>query len=131
MLYIIFIVLVIGTLGFTIFTYESRITHLKNDLIILTSNLNNLKSRVPKGNSPVQIDFKVPSHKFGVIKVGSLIYLSPDAQGLIEKTGIHMEVAILDEASFKGSTWFYVALPVNRNDNSRGWVNKKYFTSFA
>ncbi|MGL4875534.1 MAG: hypothetical protein ACRC30_12900 [Clostridium sp.] len=130
MIYIIFIILVIGTLGFVIFTYENRISNLKNDLIILTSNLNNLKSRIPKGNSSIQIDFKIPKHKFGIIKSNSIIYLSPDEQGIIEKTSIHMEVAILDECFFKNSTWFYVALPVNRNDNSRGWIHKKFFTSF-
>ncbi|MGL4847602.1 MAG: hypothetical protein ACRC28_01550 [Clostridium sp.] len=130
MIYIIFIILVIGTLAFIIFTYESRISNLKNDLIILTSNLNNLKSKMPKGNTSVHIDFKIPSHKLGLIKSGAMVYLSPDEQGIIEKTSIHMEVAILDECFFKNSTWFYVALPVNRSDNSRGWINKKFFTSF-
>lgn len=130
MLYIIFIILFLGIIGFLIFTYESKLSNLKRDLIILNSTVNNLKSRIPSGMSKVTASFKVPENKLGIIKNGSIIFLSPDENGVIDKIDINMEVAILDEINYKGSTWFYVALPVNRTKNSRGWVHRKFFTSF-
>lgn len=130
MLYIVLIILVLGTLGFLIFTYENKISSLKNDLIILNSTINSLKSRIPNGDNKIKVDFKMPQAKIGLIRSNSMIYLSPDANGLIEKTSIYMEVRILDQAIYNGGTWFYVVLPVDRSDNSRGWVHKRYFTSF-
>lgn len=130
MLYIILIILILGTLGFLIFTYENKISSLKNDLIILNSTINSLKSRIPNGDNKIKVDFKMPQAKIGLIRSNSMIYLSPDSNGLIEKTSIYMEVRILDQAIYNGGTWFYVALPVDRSDNSRGWVHKRYFTSF-
>lgn len=130
MLYIIFIILFLGIVGFLIFTYESKLSNLKRDLIILNSTVNNLKSRVPNGMAKVTASFKVPESKLGIIKNGAIIFLSPDENGLIDKIDVNMEVAILDEINYKGSVWFYVALPVNRTENCRGWVHRKFFTSF-
>lgn len=124
MLYIILIILILGTSGFLIFTYENKISSLKNDLIVLNSTINSLKSRIPNGDTQVKIDFKIPQSKMGVIRHNSMIYLSPDANSLIEKTSIYMEVRILDQAIYNGGTWFYVALPIDRSENSRGWVHK-------
>jgi hypothetical protein len=53
-----------------------------------------------------------------------------ESSNLLQTTQVKMEVKILDKAEVLRDTWFYVALPIDSNINSRGWVKQSDFSLF-
>lgn len=90
-----------------------------------TKNNINTNSR-----SKLNIKFSTPASKAGITKPNISLYIAPlyDAQA-IKYINIRMETIILDSAEVNGETWFYVALPIDSNINSRGWINKNNFST--
>ena len=42
-----------------------------------------------------------------------------------------MQVGILEKVNTNDSTWYYVALPLDNNINSRGWVEEPAFSEIS
>lgn len=90
------------------------------------TNINNNS----RSKSNISIKFLTPTSKAGITKPNISLYIAPlhDAQA-IKYINIRMETIILDSAEVNGETWFYVALPIDSNINSRGWINKSNFST--
>lgn len=131
MKYLIFLLLVLIIL-FVIFYYENKHTTLRRQLIVANSQNNNLRSKYAKVNKrkeSLQIRYMQPSNSLGITKEGTLLYASPlDDSVVLQKPSVKMEVRILDKAEVFKQTWYYIALPVDTNINSRGWVKQSDFT---
>ena len=82
------------------------------------------------GNTSISIKFITPVSKAGITNSNISLYIAPLYDSpIIKKINIRMEANILDSAIINNQTWFYVALPLDTNINSRGWLNKKDFST--
>lgn len=130
---IIFLVLVsLGTAAF-IFINNKKLLLLKQQLLLVNNQNNNLKNKLSKFTSSKNLKFKffTPNNTGGILKENTSVYISPiESSVLIHKLNIKMEVYIIDMVENSKIVWYYVALPLDSNINSRGWVKKSDFTIF-
>lgn len=133
MKYIIFLALILALI-FTIFYFDRKQAMIKHQLLVANSQNSNLRSKLSKytrSNETIKVKYLMPSNHVGIIKQGSSIFISPlENSNLLQKTSLNMEVRILDKAEVLRETWFYIALPVDSNINSRGWVKQTDFSLF-
>ncbi|MGL5085057.1 MAG: hypothetical protein ACRC68_04970 [Clostridium sp.] len=81
-------------------------------------------------NTNISIKFITPVSKAGITNLNISLYIAPLYDSpIIKLVNIRMEVNILDSAIINNQTWFYVALPLDTNINSRGWINKNDFST--
>ena len=116
--------------GFIIYTIK-KLVLLKQQLVISNNQINSLKNKLshilPKGE--LKLKFLKPSNKGGIIKENSKVLIAPFENSLLlHKPNVKMEVYILDMVENKKSIWYYVALPLENNINSRGWVKASEFS---
>lgn len=133
MKYIIFLILLIALI-ITIFYFDRKQSILKHQLLVANSQNNNLRSKLSKltrSNDSIKIKFLIPTNYAGLLKEKSNVLIAPiDNSSLLQKTQVKMEVKILDTAEVLRETWLYVALPIDTNINSRGWVKQSDFSLF-
>lgn len=131
MKYLIFLFLILA-LVFVVFYYQNKQLILRRQLIATNSQNNNLKSKYNKTiyyKKNVEILYMTPTNTLGLIKEGTTLQSSPlKDSAILQKTNIKMEVRILDKAKVCNETWYYIALPIDSNINSRGWVKASDFT---
>lgn len=131
MKYLIFLFLILA-LVFVVFYYQNKQLILRHQLIATNSHNNNLKSKYNKAiyyKKNVEILYMTPKNTLGLIREGTILQSSPlRDSAILQKTNIKMEVRILDKAKVCNETWYYIALPIDSNINSRGWVNACDFT---
>lgn len=133
MKYIIFLILIIALI-ITIFYFDRKQAILKHQLLVANSQNSNLKSKLSKftkSKDSIKIKYHVPTSYVGLLKENSKVLIAPiENSSLLQTTQIKMEVKILDKAEILRDTWFYVALPIDSNINSRGWVKQSDFSLF-
>ena len=125
MKYIIFLILLIALI-ITIFYFDRKQSILKHQLLVANSQNNNLRSKLSKftrTKESIQIKYLIPTNYAGLLKEKSNVLIAPiESSNLLQTTQVKMEV--------KRDTWFYVALPIDSNINSRGWVKQSDFSLF-
>lgn len=133
MKYIIFLILLIALI-ITIFYFDRKQSILKHQLLVANSQNNNLRSKLSKftrTKESIQIKYLIPTDYTGLLKEKSNVLIAPiESSNLLQTTQVKMEVKILDKAEILRDTWFYVALPIDSNINSRGWVKQSDFSLF-
>lgn len=129
-LFFIFFTISLSLLIFIIYTNKKIIT-LKEKLIASNRQVNALKSKLaPINTINVHLTFLKPSAKGGIIKENSHLRLAPYRDShLLHKNKIKMEVYIIDEVKNNQTYWYYVALPLDSNVNSRGWICEEEFST--
>lgn len=81
-----------------------------------------------KDKPNISVKFSNPPSKGGITNSNISLYLAPLYEApTIKDINIRMETSILDSAEVNNEIWFYVALPIDTNINSRGWINKSDF----
>lgn len=134
MLYILIILISLAAIGFLIFSYERKLNLNRRQLIVANSQIDKLKRRVPSTNKTkggIRAIFSHPNSNMGIISEGSKLFIAPmDSSDVIQNITIKMEVKILDKVEISNNTWYYVALPMDSNINSRGWIKSMNFSCF-
>lgn len=130
MKYLIFLLLIV-ILVFVVFYYENKQVTLRRQLLVANSQNNNLRSKyskVTKRKDSIQIRYMQPNNSLGITKEGTVLYSSPlEDSAILQKPSLKMEVRILDKAEVSKQAWYYIALPIDTNINSRGWVKQSDF----
>lgn len=133
MKYILFLALILIII-FIILYYDRKQSILRRQLLVSNSQNNSLKSKLSKYNrtkDSIKIKYLNPNNPMGIIKEGTNVLVSPlEDSILLHKTNIKMEVRILDKAEILKQVWYYIALPVDSNINSRGWIKQSDFSLF-
>lgn len=133
MKYILFLILILA-ISFIILYYDKKQSVLKKQLLIANSQNSNLRSKLSKytkKSDSLKVKFLLSNSSMGLIKDGTNIFLAPiDDSALLHRSNVKMEVRILDKAEVSHETWYYIALPVDSNVNSRGWVKQNSFSLF-
>lgn len=134
MKYIIFLILLIALIS-TVFYFDRKQAILKHQLLVANNQNSSLRSKLSKlsksTTDSIKIKFSVPTNYIGLLKENSKVLIAPiENSTVLQKTQIKMEVKILDRAEVLRETWFYVALPIDSNINSRGWVKQSNFSLF-
>ncbi|GAA0078938.1 hypothetical protein UT300005_33170 [Clostridium sp. CTA-5] len=134
-LFLLFILLMGGGVFFLISSYEQKLSNLHHQLVISKNQLSKLQKEY-KNLTSFKKDFSikflnVDKHS-GIVAKDSLLYLSPtNLSPTLQKLNIAMEVCILDKVVYDNDVWYYVALPIDSNINSRGWVLENCFSGFS
>ncbi|WP_315080311.1 hypothetical protein [uncultured Clostridium sp.] len=134
LLFLLFIIVVAGSLLFLIYNYENKISLVKKQLIASQEQFYKLKAKYDQLNSlknnPSIMFLDLTEHT-GLLTKDSMVYLSPNELApTLQKLDISMEVYILDKALCDKIVWYYVSLPIDTNINSRGWVKENSFSNF-
>ncbi|MDD6794827.1 MAG: hypothetical protein PUE01_05385 [Clostridiaceae bacterium] len=130
---VILFLILIGIIIFLIFYFSKSNAILKNQLIIEKNYNATLRKKLLslKHSKDIKVNFSIPSNNMGIIKEGTLIYLSPIENNLIlNKSTEKMEVAILDQCELDNNVWYYITLPSYSRINCRGWVKADCFNIF-
>lgn len=135
LLFLIFIIVIVGGGFFLLSSYNQKIASLHRDNILLKKQLSKLNTQYKQlinSTDNFTIEFLNFNNQYGIIQNGTTVYLSPYKNSIILlKISIAMEVGILEKALIDHDYWYYVALPVDGNINSRGWVMESSFLSFS
>ncbi|MGL5352883.1 MAG: hypothetical protein ACRDA5_06095 [Clostridium sp.] len=125
--------------GYYYFDYQLSIARKQqmiasNQYTALRENYKNFIRTKPEPNisrnTSISIKFITPVSKAGITNSNISLYIAPLYDSpVIKDINIRMETKILDSAIINNETWFYVALPLDTNLNSRGWINKKDFST--
>lgn len=128
---ILFLIAAIGIISF-IFVTNKKVLILKQQLLLSNNQNNKLKSKINEFSlKDIKLTFITPDNIKGILKENTNVLLCPIKNTtVLHKTNIKMEVYIIDMVTYKNTTWYYVALPLDKNINSRGWVNKNDFSIF-
>lgn len=133
--FLIFILVIAGIIFFLFVRYDQKISSLHRDNILLKKQLSKLKEQLKfldNSKDTFTIQFLNVDNQYGLISKGTLVHLSPyDNSNILQNITIAMEVGILEKALVNNTTWYYVALPVDTNVNSRGWVVESSFSTFS
>ena len=130
---VILFLILIGIIIFLIFYFSKSNAILKNQLIIEKNYNATLRKKLLslKHSKDIKVNFSIPSNNMGIIKEGTLKYLSPIENNLIlNKSTEKMEVAILDQCELDNNVWYYITLPSYSRINCRGWVKADCFNFF-
>ena len=113
--------------------YNKKISLLKNQLFLTTSQYNKLKEKYNSYcDENIEIKFKVPDWSSALLNINTSVFLAPSTSSpLVKKTNILMEVKLLDSAIINNSTWFYISLPMDGEYNCRGWIQDHNLTKFS
>ena len=134
MKYILLLVLISAVISIIIFYYTRQQSILRHQLLVVNSQNTKLKSKLSKytnNKNSIKLKFIKPNTHMGIIKKESNVLIAPiDESILLHKNKIKMEVRILDKADVENVSWYYIALPVDENINSRGWVKQSDFSLF-
>lgn len=135
LLFLIFILAIVGGGYFLISRYERRISAIHMDNMLLKKQLSKIQNQYKKLDdlkNKCTIQFLNLDNHYGIIPKGSLIYLSPHVDSCVLQTiSIAMEVGILEKALVNNIVWYYVALPIESNVNCRGWIDELSFSSLS
>lgn len=140
-----YILLLISTLGIAVgyFYFDNKLATARKKQMIASNQYTALRANYKKlakhkstmdsrnnTNTNISVRFSTPTSKAGITNSNISLYIAPlyDAPA-IKHINIRMEASILDSAEVNDETWFYVALPIDSNINSRGWINKNDFST--
>lgn len=135
LLFLIFLVLISGG-GFIVFyKFQEDMITLQKDNHLLKRQLSTLKSKyneLLESKKDYSLEFMTVDNQYGLLPKDIVIYLYPDKNAPILKTlDLGMQVGILEKVITENSTWYYVALPLDSNINSRGWVTDDSFSNLS
>lgn len=134
MKYIIFAVLVLIVIGCVLF-YENKLNYSKRQLIVLTRQVDDLRTKVSSSssrrNSKLLVKYLIPGNRMGLTNTNSTLFIAPlDDSPILQRLSVKMEVSILDKVDINNEAWFYVEIPSDNNINCRGWVKQRDFSLF-
>lgn len=135
-LFFLILVALLGGGGFIVFyRFQENMTSILKDNHLLKNQLSNLRNKynqLLESKKDYSLEFLTVDNPFGLLPKNTNIYLYPDKNAPILKIlDIGMQAGILEKAIIDNSTWYYVALPIDSNINSRGWVTDDSFSNIS
>lgn len=130
------LILFIGGGGlFFLKSFDEKYIALQKSNMLLKSQLAQIKSKYELLDSSTKncnIEFLSVDNHYGLLPKDTIIRISPSNNScIVKKIDIGMQVGILEKVHSNDSTWYYVALPVDINVNSRGWVEENAFSEIS
>lgn len=133
--FLLFLICVGGVVFFLFYKYDKNISTLLRDNRLLKSQLLKLKEKYNTLNLSAKnysIKFLTVDNRYGILSANSYIYIFPGKDSYpLRKIEENLQVAILEKVLIEESTWYYVALPITSNINSRGWVNESNLSNLS
>lgn len=135
-LFILILLILLGGSGFiTFYKFQEKMTSILKDNHLLKSQLSILRDKyneLLESHKNYLLEFLTVDNQYGLLPMKTKIYLFPDKNASVLKTlDIGMQAGILEKVSIDNSIWYYVALPLDSNINSRGWVTEDSFSNIA
>lgn len=135
-LFFLILLLVIGGGGFIVFyRFQENMTSILKDNHLLKNQLSTLRNKynhLLESKKNYSLEFLTVDNSFGLLPKNTKIYLYPDKNApTLKILDIGMQAGILEKAVIDDSTWYYVALPIDSNINSRGWVTDDSFSNIS
>jgi len=135
-LFFIILLIIIGGSGFTVFyKFQENMTSISKDNYLLKSQISTLRNKyneLLESQKNYVIEFLTINDLYGLLPKGTHVYLYPDKDApCLKILDIGMQAEILEKAIVANSNWYYVALPVDSNINSRGWVIDDSFSNIS
>lgn len=130
------LILFLGGGGFYFLkSYDEKFVTLQKSNLLLKSQLSKIKEKYELLDSSTQncnIEFLTVDNHYGLLPKGTILRISPSNNScIVNKINIGMQVGILEKVRTDDFTWYYVALPLQINVNSRGWVEEHAFSEIS
>lgn len=129
---IIIILLLILALALTILYFDRKLIASKQQYISLTKQYKNLREKYLKeykSSNNILVKYSTPITSTAITNANVSIYLAPlESCPIINTLNDKIQVTILDQAETNMEIWYYIALPINTNINSKGWIKKCDFS---
>ena len=135
-LFFLILLILLGGGGFIVFyKFQENMTSILKDNHLLKSQLSILRDKYNKlleSRKNYLLEFLTVDNQYGLLPMNTNTYLFPDKNAPVLKTlDIGMQAGILEKVVIDDSIWYYVALPLDSNINSRGWVTEDSFSNIA
>ncbi|SFD43413.1 hypothetical protein [Clostridium uliginosum] len=134
-IFLLFVLIIGAGIIFLMSYYEQKISTLHRELVISKNQFSKLKLEYKKLDSfknNCSITFLNLDQNYGIVSKDSILHLSPnEISPILQKLSIAMEVRILEKVLSDDFTWYYIALPLESNINSRGWVLESCFSNLS
>ena len=124
-----------GGLFFFLKSYDEKFIALQKSNLLLKSQLAKIKEKydlIDSSTKNCNIEFLTVDNHYGLLPENTIIRISPSNNScIINKINMEMQVSILEKVLIENSTWYYVALPLETNINSKGWVEEYSFSEIS
>lgn len=135
-LFFLILLIIIGGGGFIVFyKFQENMTSILRENHLLKNQLSTVRNKYNQlldSQKNYLLEFLTVDNLYGLLPQKTNIYLYPDKNAPILKIlDIGMQVGILEKVTVNNSTWYYVALPIDNNINSRGWVPDDSFSNLS
>ena len=138
MAYILLLLLILflgGGVFFFLKSYDEKFIALQKSNLLLKSQLAKIKEKydlIDSSTKNCNIEFLTVDNHYGLLPENTIIRISPSNNScIINKINMEMQVSILEKVLIENSTWYYVALPLETNINSKGWVEEYSFSEIS
>lgn len=133
--FLILLILLVGGGFIAFYKFQENMTSILKDNHLLKSQLSILRNKYNKlleSRKNYLLEFLTVDNQYGLLPMNTNTYLFPDKNAPVLKTlDIGMQAGILEKVVIDDSIWYYVALPLDSNINSRGWVTEDSFSNIA
>ena len=123
-IFLLLIILLLGGGGFFFLkSYDDKYIALQKNNMLLKSQLSKIKEKYDLLDSSTQncnLEFLTVDNHYGLLPKNTIVRISPSNNSCIVK-----------KINTNDSTWYYVALPLDNNINSRGWVEEPAFSEIS
>lgn len=135
-IFLLLIILFLGGGGFLFLkSYDEKYITLQKDNMLLKSQLSKIKEKYDLADSSTQkcnIEFLTIDSHYGLLPKNTIVRISPSNNScIVRQIDVSMQVCILEKISTNCCIWYYVALPLSHNINSRGWVEEHSFSELS
>ena len=135
-IFLLLIILLLGGGGFFFLkSYDDKYVVLQKNNMLLKSQLSKIKEKYDLLDSSTQncnLEFLTVDNHYGLLPKNTIVRISPSNNScIVKKIDMGMQVGILEKVNTNDSTWYYVALPLDNNINSRGWVEEPAFSEIS
>lgn len=124
-----------GGVFFFLKSYDEKFIALQKSNLLLKSQLAKIKEKydlIDSSTKNCNIEFLTVDNHYGLLPENTIIRISPSNNScIINKINMEMQVSILEKVLIENSTWYYVALPLETNINSKGWVEEYSFSEIS
>lgn len=133
--FLILLILLVGGGFIAFYKFQENMTSILKDNHLLKSQLSILRDKyneLLESRKNYLLEFLTVDNQYGLLPMNTNTYLFPDKNAPVLKTlDIGMQAGILEKVVIDDSIWYYVALPLDSNINSRGWVTEDSFSNIA
>lgn len=136
---IIFIILIcLGTIGFLLIYFDSKIKEYKRNILTLNNQICKLKRTCKKTKvdyetpqKEISIYYKKPDFQYGITYPYTNVYLTPlNDSFIVNRIKDPLKVKITDECKINKETWYFIDLELTDGLNQKGWLKKSRFSTF-